>query len=107
MLREKEERVLCRFLYDMYEVIMPICWENSKLTEDEKADFSEDERRAAYNHACLSFTFDSIVGQGEESKWLASLFTSIANRYDEGLHDVIVFDRVFGIGAPRTHARCE
>ena len=97
MLREKEECVLNQFLCDMCEAIMPICWENSKLTEDEKADFSEDERRAAYNHACLSFAFDAIMGQGEESKWLASLFNSIVVRYDDGLRDILAYDRVYNI----------
>ena len=96
-LKEKQEQALNRFLYDMYEEIQPLCERASKLTEDERADFSDDERRSAYNYACLTFSGNLLLYQGEEAEWLKQLIDYITARYDDGLREVIAFDRVYNV----------
>ena len=71
----------------MAEIIAPICWEKSKLTEDERRDFSEEERLWAYNWVSHGFIFDVAIKQSAETEWLAYLYNAIARRYDDGLRD--------------------
>ena len=87
MLKPKEEPIFHQFLLDMSETIMDRCLKNSTLLKEEN-DFTDKERLLAYSTACLMFSGDILLKQGEESEWLAYLYNSIVNRYDDGLRDV-------------------